>query len=124
MNQDDQMGFDRLQIFVPEGERASKATPVELHDRWLVELLRLCGKLFGGATAYGRGVGVWRDESAILWDRVTVVEAWIDPAQGDPTPRMRRVQRRLNAMRRALGQRVVGYVYNGRMEFAGKGGRE
>ncbi|GEM_PF-6244613 len=51
--------YDRIERFVPEGDRRSKTTPVDLHDRWVIRLMRLCTELFGGATAYGRGVGAW-----------------------------------------------------------------
>jgi len=50
----------RVLVFVPEGDRTSKTIPVDLQDKWTVRLLKLFARLFGGATAYGRGVGVWR----------------------------------------------------------------
>ena len=47
-------------IFVPEGQRESTEVPVDLQDRWVTKLLGVCCDLFGGATSYGRGVGVWQ----------------------------------------------------------------
>lgn len=79
----------RLQVFVPEGDRASKTIPVDLQDRWVVRLLRRCADLFEGATSYGRGVGVWKDKRGRFhWDRVTVIESWIAPDLSDLLKRM------------------------------------
>lgn len=95
---------EMIQVFIPEGDRDDKSIPVDLHDRWAIRLLALCSELFGGATPYGRGVGVWEGSRARCWDRVTVVEAWYAPGhpglrrggirgrvpqvgiQGDPRP--------------------------------------
>lgn len=52
---------------------------MDLQDRWTVRLLKLLGNSFYGATAYGRGVGVWKERGKLRWDRVTVLEWWIDP---------------------------------------------
>ncbi|MBI4618426.1 MAG: hypothetical protein HY720_32815 [Planctomycetes bacterium] len=99
--------FDRLQLFVPEGERASKTIPVDLHDRWVVKLLRLCGRLFGGATSYGRGVGVWEDGSTLEWDRVTVIESWLDLATEDLCRKLARLRLALREMGKMLDQKAV-----------------
>jgi hypothetical protein len=84
---------------------------VDLQDRWTVRLLGLFAALFGGATAYGRGVGAWRDATGRThWDRVTVIEAWVDPAL---RRRMRRLGRDLDRMRRDLRQKAVGCILDG-----------
>ncbi|MBI4617105.1 MAG: hypothetical protein HY720_26060 [Planctomycetes bacterium] len=109
--------FDRLQLFVPEGDRASKAIPVDLHDRWVVRLLSLCGDLFGGATSYGRGVGVWKSGRGKLWDRVTVVEVWAKRDVPDREKKMERLERRLREMGRALRQEAVAFAINEYLVF-------
>ncbi|MBI4617208.1 MAG: hypothetical protein HY720_26580 [Planctomycetes bacterium] len=106
-----------LQIFVPEGDRESKSIPVDLHDRWVVQLLELCALLFGGATAYGRGVGVWREKGTVHWDRVTVVEAWVDPRLRTLGRRLRELEQRLEEMRADLRQVAVGYILKGKKRF-------
>lgn len=110
--------YHRLPVFVPEGDRTSKAVPVDLQDRWVIRLLDLFAELFGGATAYGRGVGVWRDgrgkAARTHWDRVTVLESWIDPNLPALPRRMVRLLRELARMRTALRQKVVGCILDGR----------
>lgn len=114
MNTTRDVSYDRLQLFVPDGDRESKATPVDLHDRWVVELLRLCGKLFGGATAYGRGVGIWMSGTDLCWDRVTVIEVCVDRSLPDRLGRLARLERRLRAMGRTLQQEAVLFTINNR----------
>ncbi|MBI3269591.1 MAG: hypothetical protein HYZ53_11260 [Planctomycetes bacterium] len=107
--------YHRLLVFVPEGDRTSKSLPVDLQDRWVIKLLNLFAELFGGATAYGRGVGVWRDPAArTYWDRVTVIESWVDPALLNRSRRMNRLGRTLSRMCAALNQRVVGCILDGK----------
>lgn len=115
--------FDRLQLFVPEGDRKSKTTPVDLHDKWVVRLLRACGKLFGGATSYGRGVGVWTSGRWFYWDRVTVIEVWADASHRLHRTRMQRLSREIRSMRRGLRQRVALCIVNARMWFFRGGSR-
>lgn len=106
-----------LQIFVPEGDRESKSIPVDLHDRWVVRLLELSARLFGGATAYGRGVGVWRQKGEVHWDRVTVIETWVDPRLRTLRQKMRELEQGLREMRDDLRQVTVCYILNGEKCF-------
>ena len=109
--------FDRLELFVPEGDRESKTTPVDLHDRWVIRLMKTCGKLFTGATAFGRGVGVWTSGPRFYWDRVTVIEAWADTRKPDHARRIDAMIRALIKMGRALRQKVVGCVVGGELQL-------
>ena len=109
--------FDRIQLFVPEGDRASKTTPVDLHDRWVIRLLRACGRLFGGATSYGRGVGVWTEARWFYWDRVTVIEAWAHANHPRHVGRLHRLSREIHAMRRGLHQKAALCIINGRLRY-------
>ncbi len=109
----------QLLIFVPEGQRKSTEVPVDLQDQWVMKLLELCSDLFGGATAYGRGIGVWREirrgrPIKTHWDRVTVIESWIDPALPKVKQRMTRLARNLDRMRKDLRQKEVACIIDGR----------
>lgn len=106
-----------VQIFVPEGNRDDNTMPVDLHDRWVVRMLALCGELFGGATSYGRGVGVWQGRRRLCWDRVTVIEAWRDPTVVDARGRLNRLMRNLRIMGRALRQSAVAYTMHQTIKF-------
>ena len=105
--------FDRLQLFVPDARLESNETPVDLHDRWVIRLMKTCADLFTGATSYGRGTGVWKSGRAYCWDRVTVVEAWADTRKPDHARRVQALVRELIRMGRALRQKAVAYVVNG-----------
>src|ERR1700681_3115475 len=47
-------------LFVPSVERDG-ATPID-QDFWVNSALELLGRIFGGATAYPKARGIWRDE--------------------------------------------------------------
>jgi hypothetical protein len=47
-------------LFVPSVER-DRATPID-QARWVDAALEMFGRVFGGATAYPKAKGVWRDD--------------------------------------------------------------
>jgi hypothetical protein len=47
-------------LFVPSVERDGR-TPVD-QTHWVQEALRIRGRIFGGATAYPKAMGIWRDD--------------------------------------------------------------
>jgi len=108
--------FDRLQLFVPDARLESKTTPVDLHARWVVRLMRICADLFGGATSYGRGTGAWKSGEDHYWDRVTVVEAWADTKKRGHVHRLEALTTELTNMGQALRQKAVAYVVNGGLQ--------
>ena len=69
-----------LVLFIPSVERDGK-TPID-QDYWVGEALRLLGRLFGGATAYPRARGVWRDDDrggALVEDNPVVIHCYTEP---------------------------------------------
>ena len=67
-------------LFVPSVERDG-ATAVE-QDRWVGEALSMFGSVFGGATAYPKARGVWRDDErggALVFDEPVVVHCYLTP---------------------------------------------
>ncbi len=97
----------------------STEVPVDLQDRWVMKLLNLCCELFGGATAYGRGVGVWRSpgtgrKAKAHWDRVTVIQSWINPELPRLKNRMKRLGKTLEKMRLELRQEEVACIIDGK----------
>lgn len=48
-----------LVLFVPSVDRREE--PID-QESWETEALRVLGNLFGGATAFPQGRGVWRDD--------------------------------------------------------------
>jgi hypothetical protein len=47
-------------LFVPSMERDGE-TPID-QERWLDLSLEMFGRVFGGATAYPKAKGIWRDD--------------------------------------------------------------
>ncbi len=48
-------------LFIPSVERDGK-TPID-QEQWVTKALETFGKLFGGATAFPKARGVWRDDA-------------------------------------------------------------
>ena len=70
-----------LVLFVPSVERDG-TTPIDQH-RWVGAALEMFGRVFGGATAYPKAQGVWRDSErggALVTDEPVVVHCYTTPA--------------------------------------------
>lgn len=68
-------------LFVPSVERDGK-TPID-QARWLDLSLEMFGSVFGGATAYPRAKGIWRDDERrglLVKDEPVVVHCYTTPA--------------------------------------------
>ncbi len=67
-------------LFVPSVERDG-TTAVE-QERGVEAALEMFGEVFGGATAYPRGKGIWRDDERaghLVWDEPVIVHCYMDP---------------------------------------------
>jgi hypothetical protein len=65
-----------LVLFIPSKERRNKSIDQRY---WVKETLNVLGTLFGGATAFPRGEGVWRDDvegGKLLFDNPVVVQCY------------------------------------------------
>jgi hypothetical protein len=49
-----------LVLFIPSRDRLNKAIDQRF---WVEEALNVLGTLFGGATAFPKGRGIWRDDA-------------------------------------------------------------
>lgn len=68
-------------LFVPSVERDG-ITPID-QPSWVGSSLEMFGRVFGGATAYPRARGVWRDDErggALVKDEPVVVHCYTTPA--------------------------------------------
>jgi hypothetical protein len=64
-------------LFVPSVERDG-TTPID-QDRWIDAALEMFGRVVGGATAYPKAKGVWRDDErygALVKDEPVVVQCY------------------------------------------------
>lgn len=70
-----------LVIFIPS--RTRDDTTID-QDFWRDQALTALGKLFGGATAYPRGKGVWRDDErggTLLFDEPVVIQCYTSESE-------------------------------------------
>ncbi|MBI3971306.1 MAG: hypothetical protein HY332_08445 [Chloroflexi bacterium] len=67
-------------LFVPSVER-NGVTAID-QKRWVDAALEMFGRVFGGATAYPKAKGIWRDDErggALVWDEPVVVHCYTTP---------------------------------------------
>ncbi len=65
-----------LVLFIPSHDRDDQ--PID-QDEWVARALETLGALFGGATAFPRGKGVWRDDEQagrLLFDEPVVIQCY------------------------------------------------
>ena len=65
-----------LVLFVPSVDRYDQ--PIE-QEYWVTECLSVFGHLFGGATAFPQGRGVWRDDARggqLIFDAPVIVQCY------------------------------------------------
>src|SRR5438309_5965642 len=68
-------------LFVPSVER--DGTSVIDQARWVDAALEMFGRVFGGATAYPKAKGVWRDDErgdVLIKDEPVVIHCYTTPA--------------------------------------------
>ncbi len=65
-----------LVLFIPSQDREGALIDQEF---WVQEALTVLGRLFGGATAFPQGKGVWRDDAQggkLLFDEPVVIQCY------------------------------------------------
>src|SRR5262245_823921 len=69
-----------LVLFIPSRDRFD--LPID-QGPWVNEALRVLGELFGGATAFPQGRGVWRDDArggVLIYDEPVVIQCYTNEA--------------------------------------------
>lgn len=112
-------------LFVPSVERDGR-TPID-QDRWVDAALDMFGRVFGGATAYPKAKGIWRDDErdgVLVRDEPVVVHCYTTPADieepgnlGEPGSFCRTMGR--EARQGEIGL-VIGDEYFAIREFSGE----
>ena len=67
-------------LFIPSVERDG-ITSID-QDYWVTEALRTFGRLYGGATAFPRARGIWRDdemEAVLVEDEPVIIHCYTTP---------------------------------------------
>ncbi len=97
-----------LVLFIPSKDR--RGQPID-QEYWVGEALRELGTLFGGATAFPQGQGVWRDDAQggqLLFDEPVVIQCYTsEQALEQQAPALRDF---LHRMGREARQGAVGLV--------------
>jgi len=68
-----------LVLYIPSADRKGKALTQRVQDRWVRRALEVLGMHMGGATAFPRGLGVWRDDAqggALVWDKPVLIQCY------------------------------------------------
>ena len=98
-------------LFVPSVERDG-TTPIQ-QARWVDAALEMFGRVLGGATAYPRAKGVWRDEErggALVADEPVVIQCYTTPQAIEAASNLAELGAFCRKMGRETRQGEVGLV--------------
>jgi hypothetical protein len=98
-------------LFVPSVERDG-VTAID-QESWVDEALEMSGQLFGGATAFPRAKGVWRDDERgrmLVKDQPVVIHLYTTPADLADSDLLRRLGAFCRRMGREARQGEIGLV--------------
>ena len=98
-------------LFVPSVQRDGK-TGID-QDRWVREAMEVFATHFGGATAYPKAKGIWRDderEGVLVWDEPVVVHCYTEPKFVEDEGKMQQVMSLCRKMGLETLQGEVGLV--------------
>ncbi len=97
-----------LVLFIPSHDRHGQ--PIE-QGYWVKEALATLGTLFGGATAFPQGTGIWRDDAQdgkLLSDEPVVIQCYTSEAMIEQ--RLPALRDFLHRMGREARQGAIGLV--------------
>ena len=98
-------------LFVPSVERDG-TTAID-QEYWVETALDTFGKLFGGATAFPRAKGVWRDDErggVLVKDEPIVIHCYLTPADVADAVRLNQLGSFCRRMGREAHQGEIGLV--------------
>ena len=98
-------------LFVPSVER--DGTTAINQEYWTDAALETFGQLFGGATAFPRAKGVWRDDErggALIKDQPVVIHCYTTPTDVADSDRLNRLGGFCRRMGREAHQGEIGLI--------------
>ena len=98
-------------LFVPSVQRDG-VTPVR-QEWWRDAALELFGRVFGGATAYPRATGIWRDDErggALVRDEPVIVHSYMEPGAIQDEDNLAELGSFCRTMGRETNQGEVGLI--------------
>jgi hypothetical protein len=100
-----------LVLFIPSKDRGNR--PID-QGFWVEEALNVLGTLFGGATAFPQGRGIWRDDAQagkLLFDEPVVIQCYTSAHMLEQ--QMKLLGEFLHRMGREARQGAIGLVIDG-----------
>lgn len=100
-----------LVLFIPSVERDGE-TPID-QDRWVSEALTMFGDVYGGATAYPKARGVWRDDErdgVLVFDEPVVIHCYTTPRAAGSRTKLQKLASFCRRLGRETEQGEVGLV--------------
>jgi hypothetical protein len=101
-------------LFIPSVERDG-ITEID-QDRWVEEALDFFGEVFGGATAYPRARGIWRDDESdgkLVKDNPVVLHCYLSPEAIENEDNQAKLAAFCRKMGREANQGEIGLVIDG-----------
>ena len=98
-------------LFVPSVERDG-TTPID-QQHWVDAALEMFGRVFGGATAYPKAKGIWRDDDrggALVMDEPIVVHCYTTPVDIEDSKNLAQLGRFCRTLGRETHQGEIGLV--------------
>jgi hypothetical protein len=98
-------------LFVPSVERDG-VTPID-QNHWVDAAIDTFGRLYGGATAFPRAKGVWRDDErdgVLIKDEPVVIHCYTTPTDITDSDRLRQLGDFCRRMGHAARQGEIGLV--------------
>ncbi len=100
-----------LVLFIPSVERDGE-TPIN-QDYWVDEALQLLGRIYGGATAYPRAKGIWRDSErggALIKENPVVIHCYTEPEAIEAAENIAELGKFCRRMGREARQGEIGLI--------------
>ena len=98
-------------LFIPSVERDGTTTIDQRH--WVDAALEMFGRVFGGATAYPKAKGIWRDDErngALVKDEPVVIHCYTTPADIEDSRNLAELGSFCRSMGRDARQGEIGLV--------------
>jgi len=106
--QADKSESNLLVLYLPSADRYGIPLGRKEQERWVRKVL---GKHMGGATAFPRGTGVWRDDAQggeLVWDKPVVIQCYTNERTLEE--KAGELRKFLLALGRQTKQGAVGFV--------------
>src|SRR5437762_10081080 len=106
-------GHKRVLLVLVNPSTDREGRPFSGQAAWVNRALEVLGNLYGGATAYPKAQGVWRDDDrggALVFDEPVVMQCYTTPEDVQNATKLAELARFCRLMGRETNQGEVGLV--------------